>query len=256
MSNINLDKKILEMVRLVPDPQKQLEAVRDVLSRIEKSPPKKNSRPQRNLLRKIIKDLLKVENCKQEAAAMMSRLRELSKNPRKRKLKIISPIVEEVILPVICPAELPAASTTVQMVEEVATPVATAEPGPIAPPTSTEAIAKTEICGRISWTCMNCRSESLCRDVGNNQWWCRSCESEKNMLEPPSSVPVLHYHITAPPEARSSFARQNEAAQCVARTAEENKEVRRRQQEAEERKQKLATVSKLPMSEQIKLLMP
>lgn len=76
------------------------------------------------------------------------------------------------------------------------------------------------------------------------------------MLEPPGGAPVLHHHVTPPPaEMRAAFSRSQVDAQRRARAIEGSKDTQRRREEAEERKQKLADVSKLPISEQIKLLL-
>jgi hypothetical protein len=109
--------------------------------------------------------------------------------------------------------EEPAASS------EVVSPVAQ-NSGPIAP-TIEEINRATTIGGRISWTCMNCRQQSLCRDIGEDKWLCRGCESQKKMLEPPSSVPLLRHHITGPSaEARADFKRSSETAARQRQAAE------------------------------------
>lgn len=254
--NRSMEKRLLSVAQFAPV-EKKLEISALVLDRMEAHPEQQvNSRPNRSAVRKLLK-----RRESEEVKSLWGRLKALSAVPRRRRIMPPPPVVDVTVdIQVDVTADVKK-----EIVEEVIAPVAppvapiieTGEPAPIPPPTPAEALAKTEIGGRIGWTCMDCRRESLCCEV-NGRWICRGCESEKKMFEPPDSVSILHHHTTLslPPAAPPNFARQSEAVQRRRQAAEARAADHRAREEKEQRQRDIANISRLSFADQARILMP
>jgi hypothetical protein len=245
MPNVSMERQIL-LTAQTATASAQLSACCTVIGTIERNVEKKNSRPSRGLVRKMLSQLVRDPLYAEQAKLLLERLAVLSASPRKRKIKPTPP-------PIV--GEAPPTETAPDLQIPAAPIIETpGEPAPIPPPTAEEVNRATTVGGRISWTCMNCRQQSLCRDIGEEKWLCRGCESERKMLEPRGNATIIRHHVTIPAEASRDFARSQATDAQGRQNAEARAAARQQAVEKADRDAAIKNISKLSLAEQKKVL--